>query len=66
MTDLNTATMRVQLLLAGFFLLVAVALASIPPIEIKVSISTLFGGFKQLTRSTQGSKFFYSNNGTQL
>ncbi|CAG8177949.1 unnamed protein product [Penicillium nalgiovense] len=43
--------MRIHSVLAGLFLLLAVAIASVPQIEIKASISSLFGAFKQLTRS---------------
>ncbi|KAJ5529851.1 hypothetical protein N7527_003244 [Penicillium freii] len=59
--------MRIHLLLAGVFLLLAVATASVPPIEIKASISTPFRGI-QATNGvhSQGSKLFYSNNGTQF
>jgi hypothetical protein len=49
-TGLNTAKMRIHSVLAGLFLLLAVAIASVPQIEIKASISSLFGAFKQLTR----------------
>jgi hypothetical protein len=50
-TDLNTVKMQIHSVLAGIFLLLAVAIASVPQIEIKASNSSLFGAFKQLTRS---------------
>lgn len=64
---MKTAKMRIHLVLAGLFLLLAVATASVPAIEIKASISTLFRGIQESNEvHSQGSKLFYSNNGTQL
>lgn len=46
--------MRIHLLLAGLFLLLAVAKASVPAIEIKASISTIFRGIQEANGSLTG------------
>ena len=57
--------MKLSLALAGASLL-GRAVAELPPIETKVRIALLRLRAPLDTDEEQGSKFFYSNNGTEL